>query len=90
MKARGFPIMKPYGIDTKGRAVPTHIEWTALSEQWAGRNHGQSLDELARRGGLDPTEAAAIIECRRWRPMLIEDALDVIEPYALLAESGDA
>jgi hypothetical protein len=79
--ARRFPIMRPFGIDTKGRGLPKLIQWDSLNEEWAALNHGQSLDELARRGGLDPTEAAAIIQRRRWRPMKIDDALDVIEPF---------
>lgn len=80
---RRFPIMRPFGIDTKGRGLPKLIQWSCLNEEWAALNHGQSLDALARRGGLDPTELAAIIQRRRWRPMLIEDALDVIEPFAV-------
>ena len=83
MAARGFPIMRTFGVDTKGRGMPRLIEWSCLSEEWAQRNHGQSVDELARRGGLDLTEAAAIIQRRAWRPMLIEDALDVIEPHVV-------
>lgn len=31
------------------------------------RNHGdQSLEKLATRGGLDPSEALAVLENRRW------------------------
>ena len=78
-----FPILKPYGIDLKGRALPKFIRWSALSEEYARMNHGQSLAGLARRGGLDPTEALANIERRAWRPMLIEDALDALEPYVI-------
>lgn len=85
--SRRFPIMRPFGIDTKGRGLPRHIQWDSLSEFWAEHNHGgQSLDELARAGGLDPTELAAIIEHRAWRPMLIGDALDVIEPFVMGSE----
>lgn len=78
-----FPIFKPYGIDLKGRALPSFIRWDALNEEQAQRNHAQSLSRLAQRGGLDPAEAIAIIERRSWRPMLMEDAIDAIEPYAI-------
>jgi hypothetical protein len=83
---RAFPIMRPFGIDTKGRGMPRLIDGSCLSEEWAQRNHGHSVDELARRGGLDLTEVAAIIERRPWRPMLIEDALDVIEPHVVASQ----
>jgi len=57
LEARLFPIMG-------GPAIP----WAALAphEAQAQRNHGQSLERLAQRGGLDPAEAVAILEDRRW------------------------
>ncbi len=80
MTAR-FPILKPYGVDLKGRVLPRSIRWDALDEEQAQRNHAQSLARLAERGGLDPVEAIANIERRSLRPMLIEDAIDHLEPY---------
>lgn len=80
--AIAMPIMKPDGIDLKGKSVPTHVRMSSFHQEWAARNHGQTLERLAERGGLDVTEAAAIYQRRRWRPMLIEDALAAIEPYA--------
>lgn len=38
----------------------------APHEAQAQRNHGQSLERLAQRGGLAPSEALDIIEGRRW------------------------
>jgi len=38
----------------------------APHESQAQRNHRQSLDRLAERGGLSPDEAIAIIEGRKW------------------------
>jgi len=41
------------------------VRFDALNERQAMRNHGQTLDRLAERGGLGPDEAAAILEIRR-------------------------
>ncbi len=35
----------------------------------AQRNHGQTLERLAERGGLSSCEAVAVLEDREWRPM---------------------
>lgn len=44
------------------------IRMNLLNEDWADRNHGQSLDKLAERGGLSMAEAAAIIQKRKFSP----------------------
>ena len=57
-----FPIMK--GKYLKG------IPWSMIAphEVQAKRNHSmQNLEELARRGGLSPCEAVAVLEGRSWR-----------------------
>lgn len=61
---------------TPGRAVMPIMGATLLSEipfamiapheAQAQRNHGQSLERLAQRGGLAACEALDIIEGRRW------------------------
>jgi uncharacterized coiled-coil protein SlyX len=45
------------------------IPWEMISpyEGQALTNHQQSLEELARRGGLDPAEALAVLSCLKWR-----------------------
>lgn len=52
------------------------IPWAAIEKHGlqAMRNHGQSLERLAQRGGLSPCEAVAIIEDRRWKRMADVDA----------------
>lgn len=57
---RTFPIMK-------GPRIP----WRAIApfEEQARRNHSQSLERLAERGGLSPCEAVAIMENREWHRM---------------------
>lgn len=59
-QARRFPIQS-------GPSIP----WAAIEphEDQARRNHGQSLEHLAERGGLSPCEAVAVMESRRWEPM---------------------
>lgn len=45
------------------------IPWALISghEDQAQRNHGQTLDRLAERGGLGPSEAFAVCKDARWR-----------------------
>jgi hypothetical protein len=62
-----------------GRRFPIHssdhglldsVPWELVAphEAQARINHGQSLDELASRGGLGLTELAFILMNERWRP----------------------
>ena len=46
------------------------IKFSLLSEEWAMRNHGQTLGRLAQRGGICPREAMAIIEGRPFKTVL--------------------
>lgn len=45
--------------------VPSCIPMTLLNEEWAERNHGQSLDKLNSRGGLSISEMLAIAKRQR-------------------------
>lgn len=47
------------------------IPWSVLAphEKQAQLNHGQSLERLAERRGLCPSEAIAVIEDRKWTSM---------------------
>ncbi len=57
-----FPIMQGKYI----KAIPWGM--IAPKEIQAKRNHdGQSLEKLARRHGLSPCEAIAVLEGRSWR-----------------------
>lgn len=63
-----FPIMG-------GRAIPYAL--LLPHEKQAMKNHdGQDLDRLAARGGLEASEACAVLEDRPWRPMTREAAHD--------------
>lgn len=75
----------PFKLMVVGRTdprAPKFIRWEALNEEWAQRNHDQSLATLNRRGGLSACEALAIIEKRYWHKMDWELALAQILPYA--------
>lgn len=59
--------------DKHGKAVvaawPKFVPLDMLSDQWAQRNHYQSLIRLDERGGLCPSEMMANIERRAWHRM---------------------
>lgn len=70
-----FPVIR---AEHWGAECPKFVKWDALNEEWAQRNHGQSLQRLADRCGLDPTEIVANIEERAWHNMDMETAIHVI------------
>lgn len=54
------------------------IPFSMLNEEWAKRNHQQTLNRLAERGGLSPSEAIAIMDKRKWLAMPDKAALDIL------------
>ena len=58
-----FPIL--------GTKPKVYIPWEYIQphEEQALKNHGQTLKRLAERGGLDWTEALAVLEDRKWMNM---------------------
>ncbi len=60
LKERRFPVMH---VRNRFPDAPGFIRWSVIEhhEACAQRNHSQSLDRLAQRGGLDPTEALAVM-----------------------------
>ena len=62
MNKRRFPIIRTW--HSEGAKQPEWIPWELLEphEEQAIKNHDQTLEQLAARGGLDPCEAVAIIE----------------------------
>ena len=66
---RRFPIMLMadpwHELPVQENAIPWEI--IASHEAQAHRNHGQTLQRLAERGGLSPCEAVAIIEDKDYR-----------------------
>lgn len=53
------------------RAPDFRLPWSLIAphEAQAIKNHGQTLERLAERGGLGFAEAAAILEDRDYRPI---------------------
>lgn len=84
-----FPVMTgKYGHD-KGVSVP--LTFVLPHEQQARKNHSQTLRRLAERGGLDPTELAAVLEDREWRSMPLHEAWAAIfKAYAAWVMEGVA
>lgn len=62
---RRFPMLY---ADKRPPHAPTSIPWSFIApyEGNAERNHGQSLELLAERGGLHPGEVFAIVHGLRW------------------------
>ncbi|MCK5581903.1 MAG: hypothetical protein KAJ18_11595 [Candidatus Omnitrophica bacterium] len=61
-----------------GARLDISIPFMMLNEEWANRNHGQTLKQLAGRGGLSPCEAIAVMDKRKWMPMPDKAALDIL------------
>lgn len=62
---------------------PRYIRMDALNQEWAQKNHDQTLKRLNERGGLSACEAAAIMQRRQWYRMAVEDAIAAIKDYAV-------
>lgn len=58
-----FPILNPKGI------APDSVPWEFVEphREQAYKNHHQTLEELARRGGLDPVEMLAVVTGQGWK-----------------------
>lgn len=65
-----FPVM------TTPRREGAFISWEIIEphREQAHRNHGQTLERLAERGGLGPEELVAVLEDRLWHPMDYKEA----------------
>jgi lambda repressor-like predicted transcriptional regulator len=78
-EVKQFPIL--WHIRNRPAADgPLTVPWTLVEPhaEQARINHGQTLDRIADRGGLSPSELAAVLGDRPWTPMDTADALDVI------------
>jgi len=67
-----FPVLWPYGRDQRAELergrCPASVPWAMVAphEAQAKRNHDQTLEELARRGGLSPRELLAVLNDWPW------------------------
>lgn len=78
MRRRYFPVMLCRWDYRRFADCPKYIPWEYVEpHEWqAQKNHGQSLQRLAERGGLDPIELVAVLERRSWRAMSMRSAID--------------
>jgi hypothetical protein len=61
---RRFPVMIPYDLAVRGKTrLSVTVPWAMVAphEAQAMSTHRQTLEELARRGGLSPTELVAVL-----------------------------
>lgn len=70
MSTESMPIMKSKYLKSMPMAM--------LNDAQAMRNHGQSLNRLAERGGLASSEALAIMDGRGWGDVKVCDENDLL------------
>lgn len=73
---RLFPVLLGAGSYATQVYVPWHL--IASHAAQADRNHGQTLERLAERGGLSPCELAAVLLNRPWQRMTDNEAWCII------------
>lgn len=68
MSLRRFPILYPTGVRRREPNLPTSVAWSIVEphEPQAIKNHDQTLERLAERGGLSPTELYAVLHDQKW------------------------
>jgi len=78
MTIRQFPVLHVERVREPTMSVPpiTRVPWdfVAPHELQVRRNHQQTLERLAERGGLSETELLAVLEDRLWCSMDRENA----------------
>lgn len=69
MTQRMFPVLGH--SDSKGPVCPKEVPWEFVAPHaaQAKKNHYQTLEQLAGRGGLSPTELVALVDDEDVRPM---------------------
>ena len=87
---RRFPVLYSHRAREALAAAPMTVPWSLLTgrEERAQLNHGQSLERLAERGGLDPSEMLAIIENRKWTLMPLGDAVERLKALVRAHEAS--
>jgi hypothetical protein len=72
MTERTFPILLTYEDRRRGVSCPSSVPWKLVEPHRAQamKNHSQTLERLAERGGLGPEELRAVVEGRGLRELL--------------------
>jgi hypothetical protein len=76
LDARTFPIQRPWER-SRMIACPSSIPWSLIEPhaKQAQRNHDQTLERLAERGGLSPSEAIAVLADRQWTSIELTESV---------------
>jgi hypothetical protein len=78
--------MTPFPVLHAPEGCPKFVNWDKLNEHWAQRNHGQSLQRLAERGGLSTWELYINVHGMQWPnrhlPCTEEQALTLVKSIA--------
>jgi hypothetical protein len=70
------------------RSIPWQMIADEASERQSQRNHGQSLDHIADRGGFSACEAIAVISCQSWHDLGEERAHRILYAMHTLYNRG--
>jgi hypothetical protein len=79
--SRLFPLVVDRDRTLAFPDAPTALPWplVAAHEYQALINHGQSVAELAKNGGIDWSEIVAVLEDRPWHWMSADEAAERLE-----------
>lgn len=86
-----MPLLTPPGPPRDHpRGYPARIPWHIIAghESQCQKNHYQTLERIAQRGGFSPAEALAVIENRPWHRMDPQAAVDRLNELVALAEKA--
>jgi hypothetical protein len=72
------PLMPLQSSGSFGPNAPLCVRMEFLCADQAMRNHGQTLERLAERGGLNPSEAVALNLRAPYRSLPVADALQAL------------
>lgn len=75
MSERMFPVLWPHSLRETARlrslGCPRSVPWAMLAphKRRAELNHSQTLERLAERGGLSPSEIVCVLQDRKLFPV---------------------
>lgn len=92
---REFPVLWPWDRERHAQLValgcPRSVPWSLVAphERQARANHSQSLERLAERGGLSPSELVAVLSGESLTYAIGRPATETVPLLlALLSEEG--
>jgi hypothetical protein len=84
-----FPVLIPFRKGREYADLPRSIPWAAIAPhgERAVKNHDQTLERLASRGGLSPVEILMVMTERPWLVSLTGDIAALEAEAAALLRS---